>query len=233
MHIHIITLFPELFESFFACSLIGKAKENGTISVSFQTPRAFAPGPHHHVDDTPYGGGAGMVMKPEPLVAAIEEAKSLYPSAPVIALTPAGKPFVQSQAHTLAEHQELIFVCGRYEGIDQRVLDAHVDLELSIGDYVLMGGEVASMVVLEATIRLLDGVVGNAESTECESFQLSSNGETLLEAPQYTRPAEFRGAKVPEVLLSGNHEAIAKWRKEQAQELTKKRRPDLREKGAL
>ena len=226
LHFHIITIFPELFESFFSSTLIGKAKDKGLISVSFQSPRTFAAPPHHHVDDTPYGGGAGMVMKPEPLVAAIEEAKTLYKNAPVIALTPAGELFAQSKAHTFANETELIFLCGRYEGIDQRVLDAYVDVELSIGDYVLMGGEVACMAVIEATARLVDGVIGNAESTEHESFQ-DSEGEVLLEAPQYTRPADFRGQGVPEVLLSGNHEAIATWRKEQSRERTSTRRPDL------
>ncbi|MGZ6126045.1 MAG: tRNA (guanosine(37)-N1)-methyltransferase TrmD, partial [Myxococcales bacterium] len=170
----------------------------------------------------PYGGGAGMVMKPEPLVAAIEAARQREPSARVILMSPQGAPFRQRKAQELAEHGALILVCGRYEGVDERVL-RWVDEELSMGDFVLNGGEIAALAVIEAAARLVPGVLGNELSAHAESFA----GEGLLEGPQYTRPPEFRGMKVPEVLLSGDHGKIAQWRKEQAVARTRERRPDL------
>jgi tRNA (guanine37-N1)-methyltransferase len=176
-------------------------------------------------DDVPYGGGAGMVMKPEPLVAAIEAAKAREPQARVVLMSPQGRRFTQAVAHELLEAPALILICGRYEGVDERVLD-WVDDELSLGDFVLTGGELAALAVIDAVGRLIPGVLGNAESTRNESF----SGEGLLEGPQYTRPPEFRGRRVPEVLLSGDHARIAAWRREQASSRTEARRPDLLEK---
>lgn len=225
MKIEILTIFPDLFQSFLQSSLIGKAIEKNLIEVRCTNIRDFADPPHFKVDDTPYGGGAGMVMKPEPLARAITAARARLPKAFVVLFTPAGHVFTQSHAIEFAAVEEVIFVCGRYEGVDERVIENHIDVEMSIGDYILMGGEVPAMVVIEATARLLPGVLGNAESPERESF-----ADSLLEAPQYTRPPEFEGEKVPPALLSGNHAEIEKWRKAQALARTRERRPDLLEK---
>ncbi|NBW40486.1 tRNA (guanosine(37)-N1)-methyltransferase TrmD [bacterium] len=215
-----ITLFPNFFEQFVETSLIQKAVREHLFRFSTLNPRDFAPPPHHHVDDIPYGGGAGMVMRPEPLVAAIEEAKKkLHGEGIVIAPSAAGKPFTQQKAKQLAQSSGLIFLCGRYEGIDQRVLDHFVDEEISIGDYVLMGGEVPVMVILEAVLRLRSGVLGNPKSLNDESH--SEQG--YLEAPQYTRPEDFRGHTVPEVLRSGDHQAILQWRNVESQKRKKDR----------
>lgn len=226
MHITILTIFPEIFSSFLATSLIAKAQDAGRISFSLLNIRDFADPPHFSVDDTPYGGGAGMVMKPEPLARAIRAAKSQHPEAPVMLLTPAGAPFSQARARELSRLPALILVCGRYEGVDERVIEALVDAEISIGDYVLMGGEVPAMVVIEATTRLVKDVVGNAASIEHESFAVDA-GPLRLEAPHYTRPPEFEGRSVPDVLLSGNHSKIDAWRAEKSCERTAARRPDL------
>ncbi len=223
MNIQILTIFPDIFKSFLECSLIKKAQEKDLLSVSLINIRDFASLPHHQVDDTPYGGGAGMTMKPEPLYRAITDAKSRAPKARVILMSPRGAPFSQQKASSLSTISDLILVCGRYEGVDERIIELCIDEEISLGDFVLMGGEVPAMAILEATVRLLDGVVGNSESIAHESF----TGEMLLEAPQYTRPPEFMGIKVPEVLLSGNHAAIDAWRKEKSIEITRARRPDL------
>jgi len=184
--------------------------------------RDFAEGKHRVTDDVPYGGGAGMVMKPEPLVKAIEAAKQRRPSARVILMSPQGARFDQARAQALVRDGELILVCGRYEGVDERVL-GWIDEELSVGDFVLTGGELAALAVIDAAARLVPGVLGNDLSPQSESFA----GEGLLEGPQYTRPPEFRGLKVPEVLLSGDHAKIAQWRREQALSRTRERRPDL------
>lgn len=226
MKIEVLTIFPEIFSGFTSSSLIGKAVNKGLISINLRNIRDFSGPPHYQVDDSPYGGGAGMVMRPEPLSGAIEAAKAALPKAKVCLLSPAGKTFNQSKANDLSKAEELILICGRYEGVDQRVIDLSVDEEISIGDFVLMGGETAAMAIIEATVRLIPDVVGNSESTLTESFQ-SQGDETLLEAPQYTRPIEFKGLKVPEVLLSGNHKDIAAWRKERSLTLTQERRPDL------
>ncbi len=225
MKAEILTLFPELFDSFLSTSLIGKAVENGQLEYNLVNIRTFAESPHYHVDDTPYGGGPGMVLKPEPVAAAIRAAKANLPNAPVIFPSPAGKVFSQQKAEELSQSSEMILLCGRYEGIDQRVIDSYVDLEISLGDYVLMGGELPAMVILESTVRLIKNVVGNQESLIEESF--SSTKQGLLEAPHYTRPAEFEGISVPEVLLSGDHEKIKKWREKQSLARTRKIRPDL------
>jgi len=221
---HVVTLFPEMFESFLAAGLLGKAIAAGRLEVAFTNPRDFTSDRHRTVDDTPYGGGSGMVMMPGPLVEAMES----LPGRPRrVLLTPQGKPFVQADAERLGGLGAVALVCGRYEGVDERVRD-HVDEELSLGDFVLLGGEVAAMAIVEATARLLPGVLGNASSAEDESHVAG-----LLEYPQYTRPADFRGAGVPEVLRSGDHAAIAGWRRREALRRTLQRRPDLLEAAAL
>jgi tRNA (guanine37-N1)-methyltransferase len=224
MKIEILTIFPEIFSGFTSSSLIGKAQERGLLSIQVTDIRDFASAPHFSVDDSPYGGGAGMLMRPEPLYAAIAAAKLKLPDAKVLLLTPTGARFNQKKAQSVSKLSELILVCGRYEGVDQRVIDLCIDEQISIGDYVLMGGEVPAMVLIEASTRLLPEVLGNTESTAHESFT-----EPLLEAPQYTRPPEFMGQKVPEVLLSGNHKRIQEWRQAESKKRTLTVRPDLLE----
>ncbi|HZX96533.1 MAG TPA: tRNA (guanosine(37)-N1)-methyltransferase TrmD [Myxococcales bacterium] len=220
--VEILTLFPRMVAAPLEESILGKAREKGLLRVQVTDIREFAGGKHRVTDDVPYGGGAGMVMKPEPLVAAIEAARTRAPSARVVLMSPQGARFDQAKAVELSRHDSLVLVCGRYEGVDERVL-GWVDEELSLGDFVLTGGEVAALAVVDAVARLLPGVLGNELSAQSESF----TGEGLLEGPQYTRPPEFRGLKVPDVLLSGDHARIARWRKEQALSRTRERRPDL------
>ena len=217
----IVTLFPAMFESPLNHSILKKAQEKGLISVVLVTPRDYTTDRHRITDDYPYGGGQGMVMKPEPVVAAIEDIKIRMPRAKFILLSPQGRVFNQASAAELAKEEELVLICGRYEGVDERVKD-FIDDEISIGDYTISGGEPAAIVVIDAVSRLVPGVLGNAKSADDESF---SNG--LLEYPQYTRPEEFRGAKVPEALLSGDHERIRQWRRQMSVQQTQKRRPDL------
>jgi len=225
-HCAVLTLFPEFFGSPLSVSILGKALERDDIVVEARDIRAWATGKHRVTDDTPYGGGAGMVMKPGPIVRAMEAvdveraALGLGPSTRVM-LTPAGEPFTQRIAEELAEHEALTLVCGRYEGVDERAV-ALMDRELSLGDFVLTGGEPAALTVLDAVIRLLPGVLGNTASAEDESF-----ASGLLEYPQYTRPAVFRGVGVPDVLLSGHHAHIDQWRRGQGLLRTAARRPDL------
>lgn len=221
MNFDVVTLFPEMIESPFAGSIIGKAVSKELISISAHNLRNWAEGRHLVTDDTPYGGGAGMVMKPEPIYRAIENLKQQRPGSKVIMMTPQGKTFNQQAAETLSAEAGLIFVCGRYEGFDERIR-SYVDAEYSIGDFVLTGGELPAMVMIDAIARLLPGVLGSAGSAEADSF---SDG--LLEHPHYTRPAEFMGQQVPEVLLSGNHARIAAWRRSQQLQRTLQRRPDL------
>ena len=218
-----ITLFPEAFQGFLETSILGRARAQGVVAVDLINPRYFATDRHHTCDDYPYGGGAGMVLKPEPLACALEAAgaRSGNGQPHVIYLTPGGTPLTQARVGQLAELSRVILVAGRYEGIDQRIVDLFVDEELSVGDYVLAGGEVAAMCVIEAVARVVDGVI-QPRSLEDESF---SSG--LLEYPQYTRPEEFRGQPVPAVLLSGNHGRIAQWRREQSEQRTARVRPDL------
>jgi tRNA (guanine37-N1)-methyltransferase len=220
MHLTVVTIFPEIFSSFLATSLVGKAVEAGRIQIELVDPRDFTSDRHRSVDDTPYGGGEGMVMKVEPLVAALE---SIQPEGAVhrILLTPQGEPLSQSLLERLAAEEHLVLVCGRYEGFDERVR-SYVDRELSLGDFVLNGGEVASMAIIDGVARLLPGVLGNAASLQTES-----HASGLLEYPQFTRPREFRGHAVPEVLLSGDHERIRSWRHHQMLVRTRQRRPDL------
>ncbi len=219
LRVDVFTIFPEIVEGFSSQSLLGKARERGLLDVRTQDLRAHTTDVHRTVDDSPFGGGAGMVLMPDPLVAAIEAAE---PPRPLFLLGPGGRRFDQDLARELAASGGFSLLCGRYEGVDQRVVDGWCDDELSIGDYVLAGGEVAAMVVLEAVGRLVPGVMGNAQSGTEESF---STG--LLEYPHYTRPAEFRGREVPEVLRSGDHGRIARWRHAQALVRTAVSRPDL------
>ena len=219
MKFDILTLFPEMFEALNE-SIIGKAKEKSLIEINLINIRDFSKDKHKKVDDTPYGGGAGMVMMPDVVYDAYSSIKDRE-NAKVIYLSPQGKTLNQEKVKELSKENHLILLCGHYEGIDQRVLDEIVDEEISIGDYVLTGGELPAMVLVDSVSRYVEGVL-KAESIEEESF--SSN---LLEYPQYTRPEEFRGKKVPEVLISGHHENIKKWREEKALEVTKKKRPDL------
>lgn len=221
LHVHIVTLFPEYFRSVLETTMLRKAQERGAVRFTLHDVRAHAAGRHRVTDDTPYGGGSGMVMKPEPLVAAIEAATDESEAPRRILLSPQGRVFNQRQAERLARERALVLVCGRYEGVDERVR-AFVDEELSIGDYVLSGGEAAAVVVIEAVTRLLPGALGDQHSAAEESFRGG-----LLEYPQYTRPPEFRGHRVPEVLLSGDHAAIARWRRQQSLRRTWERRPEL------
>ncbi|HZN91621.1 MAG TPA: tRNA (guanosine(37)-N1)-methyltransferase TrmD [Myxococcales bacterium] len=218
----ILTLFPEMVTGYAGLSILGKAQERGLVEIAARDIRDHAAGKHQVTDDAPYGGGAGMVMKVEPLAGAIESARAELPGARVLLMSPRGPPFTQRAARELAGHAPgLVLVCGRYEGVDERVM-AHVDGELSLGDFVLTGGELAALAVVDAVARLVPGVLGNEASPGSESFE-----EGLLEYPQYTRPPSFRGAGVPAVLQSGDHARIARWRRWHALWLTRDRRPDL------
>ena len=233
MHIHVLTLFPELFDSFLSTSLIGKACDNTHIEVYCQQLREFADPPHYKVDDTPYGGGGGMVLKPEPLARALDQAKEKLPKAPVLYMTPSGRPLEQARLEQFnQQYGDYIIICGRYEGVDQRIIDAYVDYEISIGDFVLMGGELPAMVFIEALSRLQEGVLGNDHSAVIESHGKhpdDASGRRLLEGPHYTRPLSFQGQEVPAVLRSGDHQKIADWRLEQAIKKTAAMRPELLE----
>ncbi len=224
----ILTLFPEMFTSYVNTSILGRAIHRGVLQVRCYAIRDFAGGKHRTTDDVPYGGGRGMVMKPEPLVQGIRYVRSRGPEAPVVLLSPQGEPFVQETARELAQHARLILVCGRYEGVDERVRVLAVDREISVGDFVMTGGELAAMVVVDATARFVPGVLGDEQSSEEETF---STG--LLEYPQYTRPREYMDQRVPDVLLSGDHKRIADWRRRQSVERTLARRPDLIDGAAL
>jgi tRNA (guanine37-N1)-methyltransferase len=227
MKLAIVTLFPELFGPFFELSFVGRAVASGALSVHLEAMRKHGLGKHASVDDTPYGGGSGMVIRPDTAVPAIEAAEAALASNSRphrVLLTPQGERFKQQKARELAARDSLILICGRYEGFDERVR-AFVDEELSLGDFVLTGGEVAAMCVVEAVIRLLPGVLGNADSTCEESFSLECGG--LLEYPQYTRPVSFRELEVPEVLRSGDHEKVRAWRSAASAQRTRERRPDL------
>jgi tRNA (guanine37-N1)-methyltransferase len=228
MRFDILTLFPEMFSSPFKESILAKAIEKGLIEVRTINIRDFALDKHRIVDDAPYGGGQGMVMKVEPIARAIEQVKSEDPSVRTIYLTPEGKPLNEEMARQLSSRSHLILLCGRYEGVDERVRELFIDEEISIGDYVLTGGELAAMVLIDAVSRLLPGVLGSDRSAEEDSFF-----DSLLEYPQYTRPASFRGYEVPGVLLSGNHRAISLWRRKEALRRTWMRRPDLLSKASL
>jgi tRNA (guanine37-N1)-methyltransferase len=219
----VLTIFPEMFPGPLGSSLAGKALADGKWALSAIDLRDFALGKHRSVDDTPAGGGAGMVMRADVAAAAIDAARASMPKdAPTIYLSPRGKPLTQARARELAAGPGVILLCGRFEGVDERVLEARAVEEMSIGDYVLSGGELAALVLLDACVRLLPGVAGNEVSLADESF-----ADGLLEYPHYTRPRDFEGRAIPDVLLSGDHEKIAEWRREQAEKITRERRPDL------
>ena len=221
MHAHVLTIFPELFASPLAVGMVKRARDLGLLRVSLLDLREYTHDRHRTTDDAPYGGGHGMVMKAQPIVDALDAIRAGAPRARTVLLSPRGPVFDHARATALAAEDDVVLVCGRYEGIDERVRD-FVDEELSIGDYVVSGGEVAALVVLDAVTRLLPGVLGNAASAAEESFTTD-----LLEYPQYTRPEVFRGRAVPPVLLSGDHAAIARWRAEAARAVTARARPDL------
>ncbi len=222
MRFDIFTLFPEVFTPYLNVSILARARERGLAEIYLHNIRDWTTDRHHVVDDEPYGGGGGMVMKPEPIFAAVEGVLGSPPTCPVILLTPQGRPFTQSVARELAQQPHLALLCGRYEGVDERVRQHLVTDEISIGDYVLTGGELAALVVLDAVTRLLPGVLGDPDAPEKDS-----HAHGLLEHPHYTRPPVFRGWEVPEVLRSGDHGRIARWRREQSLRRTWERRPDL------
>jgi tRNA (guanine37-N1)-methyltransferase len=222
MRLDIITIFPEIFRGVFDFGIIRRAAETKLIEIGIHDLRDFTEDRHRQVDDRPFGGGAGMVMKPEPLFRAVEALRSTAAGASVVLLSPQGRLFTQELALEYSTRPQLVLICGRYEGVDERVVEHLVDDEVSIGDYVLSGGEIPAMVVVDAVTRLIPGAVGCEESTQRESFMGG-----LLDHPHYTRPAEFRGLKIPEVLLRGNHAEIEKWRRRKAIEKTLSRRPDL------
>lgn len=226
MRFDVLTLFPEIFSSYVSQSILSKAIERGLVNIRFHNIRDWAEGKHHKVDDTPYGGGPGMVMMVEPVVRCVREVQAME-SMPgkLIMLTPQGRRLDQAMVEELSnDSQRYLLLCGRYEGFDQRVIDILKPIELSIGDYILNGGEVASMVLIDALVRLVPGVLGDESSSVQDSF---SKGNRMLEYPQYTRPREFEGFEVPEILLSGNHGEIETWRKQQSLQKTRQRRHDL------
>lgn len=224
MNIQVLSLFPDMFEGVFGSSIMKKAQEKGAVQFNVTDFRAFSNNKHNQVDDYPYGGGAGMVLKPEPLFNAVETLQAEGKKPRIILMCPQGERYSQRKAEELSQEEDLIFLCGHYEGYDERIREHLVTDEISIGDFVLTGGELAAMTIIDSVVRLIPGVLGQEESHINDSF---STG--LLEHPHYTRPAEFRGMKVPDVLLSGNHAKIAEWRDEQSLKRTFERRPDLLE----
>ncbi len=223
MNIHVLSLFPDMFTGVFGASILKKAQEKGAVKLEVTDIRGFSGNKHNQVDDYPYGGGAGMVLKPEPMFSAVESiTEGRNPR--IILMCPQGERFTQKKAEELAQEQELVFLCGHYEGYDERIRQHLVTDEISIGDFVLTGGELGAMTVIDSVVRLLPGVLGQEDSHIQDSF---STG--LLEHPHYTRPAEFRGMKVPDILLSGNHAKIEQWREEESLKRTFERRPDLLE----
>lgn len=218
MHVDIFTLFPTMFQGPLTESILKRAQERGLLTIALHNIRDATTDKHHIVDDYPYGGGVGMVMKPEPIFAAVE---AVYQSGPIILLTPRGRIFTQQIARELAQEPRLTLLCGHYEGIDERVREHLITDEVSIGDYVLTGGELGAMVIVDAVSRLIPGVLSEGSTDE------ESHSNALLEYPQYTRPAEFRGWRVPDILLSGHHEQVARWRRKQSLKITRERRPDL------
>jgi len=228
MQFEVFTLLPEVFTPYLESSILQRARERGLIHVRIHNIRDFTHDKHHTTDDTPYGGGGGMVMKPEPVFEAVASVLGPNNGVPVILLTPQGRVFTQSIADELSRHERLALICGRYEGVDERIREHLVNDEISIGDYVLTGGELPALVLIDAVSRLVPDVLGDPTGAEDDSHAMG-----LLEYPHYTRPPDFQGWKVPEVLLSGDHGKIEKWRREQALLRTLKRRPDLLEKAEL
>ncbi len=227
MKFTVLTLFPEIPRAFFESSIMAKAVEKGIIAYDLVNIRDFAHDRHHTCDDAPYGGGAGQLLLPEPLGLALDSVEAYRKTKHVIYVTPGGKPLTQAKAQELSQKEELVLVCGRYEGIDQRIIDSYVDEEISIGDYVMSSGELAATVIVDTVYRLIDGVI-TRESLDEESFS-----DNLLEYPQYTRPNVYKGMEVPQVLLSGNHEEIRKWRLRKSLQKTLRNRPDLIVQGRL
>jgi len=226
MRINVVTIFPEAMESFFGAGMLAVAKKKGLVAFRAVTPRAFTSDAHRTVDDAPFGGGAGMVMMAPPIVDAVESLDRA-PGSPVVLMSPAGKRFDQKDAERLSHEKELTFICGRYKGVDERVRELLVTEEISLGDFVLSGGEVAAAAVIEAVVRLVDDVLGDDESAHTDSFAAGREGR--LDCAWYTRPAEYRGLKVPDVLMSGHHAEIEKWRRQSSLERTRRYRPDLME----
>jgi tRNA (guanine37-N1)-methyltransferase len=226
MRIDVVTLFTEFFDGPFSQSLLKRAKAKGKIRLCLHDPRTFTDDRHRTADEKPFGGGAGMVLKPEPIFRCVE---AIPGKGEVILLSPRGKPFTQAVARRLSKKKHLILICGHYEGIDERVSEHLADEEISVGDFVTMGGEAPALCLIESVVRLIPGVLGNGESLREESFSMRRNGHAgrRLEFPQYTRPRSFRGWEVPGVLLSGNHAAIQEWRKKASHQITLKKRPDL------
>lgn len=228
LRVNILTIFPEMFDSFFSASILGRAREQNLLDIRVTDIRPFSACKHHNTDDYPFGGGAGMVMMAQPIIDAMSAVRNEYPSARRIYLGPRGKKLTTSLARELALEKELILLCGHYEGVDQRALDICIDEEISIGDYILTGGEPAAMVLVDCVSRFIPGVLGSADSPEEESF---SDG--LLEYPQYTRPRDLNGIQVPEVLLNGDHAKIREWRRRESLRATLQFRPDLLENAPL
>jgi tRNA (guanine37-N1)-methyltransferase len=224
MRFDVFSIFPEIFPAYLNESILKRAQETGALEVHVHNIRDYTSDKHHTTDDVPYGGGGGMVMKPEPIFAAVESVLGAPPSCPVILLTPQGRPFTQKVAEELADQTHLALLCGRYEGVDERVRQHLVTDEISMGDFVLTGGELPALAIIDAVTRLLPGVLGDPDAPNKDS-----HASGLLEHPHYTRPPEFRGWEVPEVLRSGNHAEIEKWRREQALKRTQERRPDMLE----
>jgi len=222
MRFDILTLFPGMFAGPFDESIIKRGREKQLIDIALHNIRDFATDRHQVTDDAPYGGGAGMVMKVEPLAACIESVKARHPSSLVVMTSPQGRPFSHAVAEELSRREGLIIICGRYEGVDERIRQLYVEDDISLGDFVLSGGEIAAMAILDAVTRLIPGVLGSSDSAESDSFC-----DGLLEYPQYTRPPEFKGLTVPAMLLSGNHELIRKWRRRESLRKTRELRPDL------
>lgn len=225
MRFDVLTLFPQMFTGYLSQSLLNLAIENGLVDVQLHNIRDWAHDKHNSVDDRPFGGGAGMVLRTPPVVEAVEAVQAMTsPTGEVVLLTPQGRKLEQKLVEELAARQRLLLLCGRYEGFDQRVIDILQPTEVSVGDFILNGGEVAAMTVIDAVVRLVPGVLGDEDSNRYDSF---SSGDRLLEYAQYTRPREYRGLKVPEVLLSGDHQRIAQWRREDSLRRTREKRPDL------
>lgn len=229
MKIELLTIFPEMFDSFLNASIIGRAREAGLLDIHATDIRPYSQNKHKNTDDYPFGGGAGMLMLAQPIADAMKDVTCPPFQGKRIYMSPRGVPLTQALAQQLSQEEQLVILCGHYEGVDQRVLDKYIDMEISVGDYVLTGGETAAMVLIDCVSRLVPGVLGSAESAGDESF--SNDG--LLEYPQYTRPRVFEGMEVPEVLLNGDHKKISQWRREQALLATARMRPDLLDKANI